>query len=277
MMNFLIDAPKPRSLLEVRIVQNRPVAKNQWALTVKAEKDDLPDFLPGQFCMLSLPDLIDPLNARPFAIVEKKDGLYQFIYRISGKFTQLLVKAPQGSRLGLLGPLGRGISRDHFKKGKHIFVAGGVGYASLLPLMAALTESGRKNDDAGKIFYGVREELEVIRRTPFACDFASDDGSIGFKGRLHLLLKEKESEWKNADSIFVCGPTPMMRAVNEVLPRDKSFYFLEETMGCGFGICIGCVVPIMNESNEQKRVRSCLEGPVFRGSALKPFWEGAWH
>lgn len=271
-MSFLIDAPKPQSLCEVRIVQNRPIAKNQWALTVKFEKGDLPDFLPGQFCMLSLPDLVDPLNARPFAIVEKKDGLYQFIYRTTGKFTNLLIKAPQGSRLGLLGPLGKGIDRDHLKKGQHIFVAGGVGYASLLPLMSVVTEAQK----TAKIFYGVREELEVIRRIPFACDFASDDGSIGFKGRLHLLLKERESEWRSADSIFICGPTPMMKAIHEILPTERSYYFLEETMGCGFGICIGCVVPIQNDAGETKRVRSCLEGPVFKGAALKTWKEGAW-
>jgi dihydroorotate dehydrogenase electron transfer subunit len=254
------------NLFEVRIVQNRPVAKHQWALTVKLEEGDLPDFLPGQFCMLSLPDLVDPLLARPFAIVDRAEGTYQFIYRVFGKFTQLLVKAPQGSRLGLLGPLGSGIERTQFLKGRYIFVAGGTGYASLLPLISAAAQ----NKNPSRIFYGVREELEVIRRASLKCDFASDDGSIGFKGRLHLLLKEKEAELSDADSIFVCGPTPMMKAVHAVLPPEKTFYFLETPMGCGSGICMSCCVDILNEPMP---VRSCVEGPVFKGSTLKMFLE----
>jgi dihydroorotate dehydrogenase electron transfer subunit len=277
-LSFLIESPKPKEVCEVRVIQNRPLAKNQWSLWVKPDESSaikfLPEFLPGQFCMLSLLDRVDPLTARPFAIVERDEGMYQFIYRVHGKLTQQLVKIPIGSKIGLIGPLGKGISRDHLKTGKHIFIGGGVGYASVLPLVQEL--SGLKRTEHGKIFYGVREDLEIIRKTPLSCEFSSDDGSAGFHGRLPELLKKKESEWKNADWFYICGPTPMMKAVYNLLPPEKSLYFLEETMGCGFGICIGCVVPILNDKKEVKKVRSCMEGPIFKGDVLGPWKEGAW-
>ena len=277
-MTLLEKAPIPQGMIDVRIVQSRPIANNQWSIWVKPDESnslkELPPFLPGQFCMLSLLDRVDPLIARPFAIVDRDDGMYQFIYRVHGKLTHQLVKISVGSKIGLVGPLGKGIPREHLKTGKHCFLAGGVGYASVLPLIQELVKN--KREDAGKIFYGVREDLEVIRKIPLSCEIASDDGSAGFHGRLPELLKKKESEWKDSDWFYICGPTPMMKAVYDLLPSDRSLYFLEETMGCGFGICIGCVVPILNEKSEVKKIRSCIEGPIFKGNVLKPWKEGAW-
>lgn len=265
--SLLVSSPRVEGLITSRIFEARPVAQGQWSVWLKAE-EGFPDFLPGNFCMLSLPDFVDPLTPRPFAIVEKRDGMYQFIYRVTGKFTHFLATLPIGSRVGVLGPLGKGFSRSHFASGKHIFISGGVGFASLLPALDALSKA--KQNPAGN-FYGVRTEMEVIRKAAFQFDFASDDGSIGFKGRLHELLKTKEALISKGDYFYICGPTPMMKAIYDLLPREKSFYFLEEAMGCGVGICIGCVVPIQGENKEVKRVRSCLEGPIFRGDVLEPW------
>ena len=266
-------AQSPQSLFEVRIAQQKPIAQNQWSLWVKAEELQLPDFECGQFCMISFPDLLDPVTPRPFAIVDKKDGLYHFMYRVHGKFTSLLASRNVGSRLTLLGPLGKGIARQHVSKGRHMFVAVGVGFASMLPLMNSFLDSNKKTN--AHLFYGVRRDLEMIRLTPLDTSICSDDGSIGEKLRLPDLLKSKKEIWNSADWIYVCGPTGMMKAVYDILPPERTLYFLEEAMGCGMGICVGCVVPVLGSQGQKKFIRSCIDGPIFVGSDLAAWRESA--
>ena len=77
--------------------------------------------------------------------------------------------------------------------------------------------------------------------------------------------------------IYVCGPTPMMRAVAQLAGRHGHDVevSLEQTMGCGMGGCYSCVVPLVQPGRAPHFVRSCLAGPTFRGSALA--WEGLSH
>jgi dihydroorotate dehydrogenase electron transfer subunit len=44
---------------------------------------------------------------------------------------------------------------------------------------------------------------------------------------------------------------------------------LEAHMACGFGVCLGCVVPVRSESGGEMRYeRCCVEGPVMRADRL---------
>ena len=70
--------------------------------------------------------------------------------------------------------------------------------------------------------------------------------------------------------LYVCGPTPMMRAVARLattrgVPCDVS---LEQVMGCGLGGCYSCVVLARDTDGAPRFVRSCLEGPVFDASRI---------
>ena len=44
---------------------------------------------------------------------------------------------------------------------------------------------------------------------------------------------------------------------------------VEEAMACGVGICMTCVMPVRDARGTTKMVRSCLEGPVFRGDRVR--------
>lgn len=249
-------------LQEVQVRENKLLAENQWGLWLEA-KEKLPAFCPGQFCMLSCSEEKDPLLPRPFAIVEHSGKKYFFIYRVTGKFTHTLSQLKGGGKLKLLGPLGRGFSPQPFSKKRHVFIAGGVGLASLLPLMNCCTSQKT-------LFYGVKTKKEVLTSVlPRGSKLSSDDGSIGFKGKIPELLKTEKDQWQSADFIYVCGPTGMMKAVYDLLPPQKTFYFLEETMGCGIGICVGCVVPLQKKEGGIHYVHSCLKGPIFRGDELR--------
>jgi len=269
---IITERKSPTRKLKARIVVNRPIAQNQWQVILRCEEEALPVFDPGHFCMLSFPDRLEPLTPRPFAIVERREGAYVFVYKVTGKMTSALAQLQVGSRVDLLGPLGRGVSRPSLQEGTHHFIAGGVGYATLMPLIQEASQSTRSRWD---LFYGVRTDLELIRSGFSKAMISSDDGSVGVRGRITDLLRT--ASFGHEDFFYICGPTPMMKAVYDLLPPERSFYFLEETMGCGFGICVGCVVPIRMLSGDVKNVRSCMEGPVFLGTQLSEWRKQQWH
>ncbi|MEE0915897.1 MAG: dihydroorotate dehydrogenase electron transfer subunit, partial [Alistipes sp.] len=60
------------------------------------------------------------------------------------------------------------------------------------------------------------------------------------------------------DYFYSCGPLPMLRALTTALDIAGEIS-LEERMGCGFGICMGCSI---QTASGPKRV--CKEGPVFK-------------
>ena len=50
---------------------------------------------------------------------------------------------------------------------------------------------------------------------------------------------------------------------------------LESMMGCGFGICFGCVAPIRKDTDSEFiNRRICWEGPVFDSRLLCPGIDG---
>lgn len=78
-------------------------------------------------------------------------------------------------------------------------------------------------------------------------------------------------------SIYVCGPTPMMRAVSDLAAQHgcDAEVSLEQTMGCGLGGCYSCVVRVREDGRTPHFVRSCVAGPIFRGRDI--VWEELAH
>ena len=62
------------------------------------------------------------------------------------------------------------------------------------------------------------------------------------------------------DRVYVCGPSPMMHAVTDLVARAgvPCQISLEKYMGCGLGACLSCTC-----SGIGKRVKICKDGPVF--------------
>lgn len=88
----------------------------------------------------------------------------------------------------------------------------------------------------------------------------TDDGSYSQKGFAINVLKE-DIKNKKIDAIFACGPLVMLKAL-QTLAKETNIpcqISLEEKMGCGFGICLGCAVKV--DSGTYEHV--CKQGPVF--------------
>ena len=70
---------------------------------------------------------------------------------------------------------------------------------------------------------------------------------------------------------YACGPMGMLRAVHEVAAAAgaRSQLAVEESMACGIGVCMTCVLPVRGDDGSTRMVRSCVEGPVFDGDRLR--------
>ena len=88
------------------------------------------------------------------------------------------------------------------------------------------------------------------------------------------MPEQKEMCWMrsvkmalDADIIYACGPTPMLRALKDYAAENniECWISMEERMACGIGACLACVCK-SKEKDAHTNVhnkRICKEGPVF--------------
>ena len=131
------------------------------------------------------------------------------------------------------------------------------------------------------LFYGARraEDLycvELFEALGVRIVLATEDGSRGVHGRVTGPLEAAlgARPLGNPVKLFVCGPTPMMRAAAQLARAhgracDVS---LEQVMGCGLGGCYSCVVLARGTGGgTTHHTRTCVDGPVFDASRI--VWE----
>ena len=63
----------------------------------------------------------------------------------------------------------------------------------------------------------------------------------------------------------------MLQAVAEVATAHgaHSQCAVEEAMACGIGVCMTCVLPVIGDDGVTRMLRSCVDGPVFRGDRVR--------
>ncbi len=215
------------------------------------------------------------LLRRAFAIYDVKErgvygGTVEFVFAVHGKGTAWLSERRQGDRLDVVGPLGK-----PFRLPAHpvnaVLVGGGYGSAPLLPLAAALRERGCRvhivlgAGSADRLF----GHLDA-KRIADSIVVTTDDGSMGERGRVSDVLPSL-LEKTDSDVVYACGPMPMLRAVADIAAARgiSSQVAVEESMACGIGVCMTCVLPVVGDDGLTRMVRSCVEGPVFLGDRVR--------
>jgi dihydroorotate dehydrogenase electron transfer subunit len=78
-------------------------------------------------------------------------------------------------------------------------------------------------------------------------------------------------ESAQADVVYACGPLETLRSVSRTcasfgIPAQVA---VEEPMPCGTGVCMACVLPGVGDDGGTHMVRTCVEGPVFRGERVR--------
>lgn len=273
----------------VRLVENVQLARGTYRLRFECP-EIARRFVPGQFLMLRMADINDPLLGRPLALYDTildSAGVpiaIDVVYATLGKMTTRLALSKPGDAFDVWAPLGNGfpaIATDHL-----IMVAGGIGQTPFLALgqeylgHRTYGDPPRSMPRATKatLCYGVRSAdlvagLDDFQAARFDVRLASDDGAIGHHGLVTDVLANVLDESRDENRLVVCcGPEPMMEAVAELCRANEvhCVVSLETPMACGIGICFSCVAKVRQPDGSWDWKRTCVEGPIF--DAQKIVW-----
>ena len=264
---------------QATVERNLELAPGYRLLTLRFEQEIYARA--GQFAMLRAQSAYEPLLRRALAIY-KVDGpqTLSFLYQVLGRGTEALSQVGPGGKVEALIPLGNSWPvGEAARSGRAIVVAGGIGSASVLMLCAELA---RARADA-QVFFGAANErvaigcgLEDFRALNVPLVLTTDDGSLGERGFVTAPLERHLREGGGAGAtIYACGPWVMMRRVAELAAQFDvpCLVSLEAPMGCGFGVCVGCVVAVKTAGplgyGSYKRV--CIDGSIFPADVIR--WE----
>jgi dihydroorotate dehydrogenase electron transfer subunit len=227
-------------------------------------------FRPGHFVAVAVGgDRTSMILRRAFALSgatpsDTFAGTIEFVVAEHGPGTRWLVRRAKGEALDVVGPLGNPFPIPAGPS-PAVLVGGGYGSAPLIPLARALLDSGSPVEflvgaaTAGRL-YG---EL-AVKRMVGQVTVTTEDGSAGEKGLVTDLLPEAIDR-VGAEVVYACGPMPMLQAVGTIAGERaiRAQVAVEESMACGIGVCMTCVLPVRGADGRSRFVRSCIEGPVF--------------
>jgi len=205
--------------------------------------------LPGQFVNIKVAEGFHPLLRRPMSIMKKEEEAIFLLVKRIGIGTSLLTQKKKGEEIDMIGPLG-----NSFPVMDVILVGGGTGIA---PLYFYKTEYG---DKVQEYLVGFKEKpppglFELLEAT--GVEISTEDGSMGYRGTVLELLKTKEIK----HPIYLCGPKDMIKRASIEFKKEVIYSSLEDIMGCGTGICLGCAV---KKKGKREYFRTCKDGPIFR-------------
>lgn len=270
--------------MKQKILSNEEIAPGIFRMAVSIW-EEAQKACPGQFIHIRCSSLNDPLLRRPLSIHELTPETVGILYRVVGKGTALLSRKKGGDELDVIGPLGCGF-RTKPAEEPVVIVAGGMGVAPLLFLAQSLMHGDRhvgakqappQNRRASlplqrrnvRMLIGAKSGEfilceEEFRKLGCSVDVATDDGSYGQKGYVSSLFEESIGK-KKPGQVFACGPNAMLREIAIASARrgvDCQVSF-ENQMGCGVGVCLGCVIRTREKDGISGYRRVCRDGPVF--------------
>ena len=222
--------------------------------------------LPGQFAQLRCGDSSKLVLRRPFSVAWTDGDVAAFVLAPVGAGTRLLAALRPGDQLAALGPLGHGFT---VRPGgdRAVCVSGGLGCAPFPLLIRALRHAG-----VGRVTV-VNGAATASRLYPAARFSRGDDGVEvteltvdGSRGRRGVVTDAVTAMAGDIDALYACGPNPMLAAVARTVGRGAARpplaeVSLEAPMGCGYGTCLGCALPVHRRGGAAWAL-CCSEGPV---------------
>ncbi len=224
---------------------------------------------------------------RAFAIYRTFDrgvtgGLLEIVVAPHGAGSTWLTNQNPGFKVDLIAPLGTafGIPTQPVRA---LLVGGGYGSAPLFGLSEVLKSRGCRVD----MVLGASTAMKIYapldgKRSVSSLTIATEDGSTGITGKVTDVIPGI-IEANSIDIIYSCGPMGMLEAINKISSEFGIMHqcAIEESMACGIGVCMTCVLPMKGEDGQIRMLRSCIDGPVVDGDnvvwgAKRVIPEGTW-
>ena len=224
---------------------------------------------PGQFISMYTNDG-SKLLPRPISIceIDTETSKLRVVYRVTAEKTgtEQFSKMKAGDTLPIIGPLGNGFPLEAGKGKRAFLIGGGIGVPPILELAKQL-------DCEKQIIMGYRD-ADTFLKEQFEENgtvyISTEDGSVGTKGNVMDAIRENGLE---ADIIYACGPTPMLRAIKQYAEEQgiECYISLEERMACGIGACLACVCQSKEKDHHSNvnNKRICKDGPVFLSTEVE--------
>jgi len=231
---------------------------------------------PGNFVAINVGgDSSRMILRRAFAISRVSSsttfgGTMELIVAPGGQGSRWLCAQGEGAMLDIVAPLGTafGIPTEPVPV---LLVGGGYGSAPLFGLAEVLNSRGCRVDmilgasTAAKIYAPMEGKRAVNSMRIF-----TEDGSMGQQGRVTDPIPELIKDLDLA-VIYSCGPMPMLSAITAITNQFEVIHqcAVEESMACGIGVCMTCVIPVKDDAGDISMLRSCIDGPVMDGSKVQ--------
>jgi dihydroorotate dehydrogenase electron transfer subunit len=251
--------------LRLTLADRREVAPGYHVLAFAQAAGEAPLLAEaGQFAMVrgatwgSAPLLPRPMSLLTDSRAEQGPSI---LIKVVGEGSTRMAAASVGEPYDLLAPLGVPfVIAPELGRGKRaVLVAGGVGVVPLVWLAKELAAQG----SAPIVLYGGRTPNDLPLDDALAAvgdlRVTTEDGGRGTKGRVTALLAPLVDERGDELVVYTCGPNPMMAAVAKICARRgvACQASLEAPMACGYGVCLGCNVPL----SEGGFLYLCTAGP----------------
>ena len=227
------------------IVRNECIAEKVWKMVLRG---DTKGMKPGQFVEIAVPGYY---LRRPISVSDIEGDLLTIIYKTVGVGTVAMAAMQSGEELDILSGLGNGYDLSQAQE-EVLLIGGGVGVPPLIYLAKQLRAQGKNVHVV--IGFNTKNEVfaeDVFRQMGCEVDVCTMDGSYGQRGVVTDVIQQPTPFY------YACGPMPMLRAIAQKVGVNGQMS-MEERMGCGVGICVGCSI----ETKEGIK-RVCKEGPVF--------------
>lgn len=225
---------------------------------------------PGQFLAIQMPEGREFLLRRHFAVHQASRrggwaGTLEFVIDPGGPGTDWLTTVKAHEFLEVIGPLGKAFAYPK-RLANCLLIAEGHGAASLYFLAQELLARGKRVDMVvgGETLERVFKPIEAKRLSQTVA-VMTDDGSLGDRGWVLDALPEVV-ERTGTEVVYAAAPPRTLERI-AVFCRERNLpaqVAIEERMGCGYGLCHTCVVPVARKDGSgYDHLRSCVEGPVF--------------
>jgi len=213
-----------------RVVEVRPEMAESWTLVVEPDGHDGFSFQPGQFAWMTVGKSPFLMHEHPFSIASspRPDGRLEFVIKELGDFTRTVGRIPVGTPAYVDGPYGSFSMDRHPEAAGCVFLAGGIGIAPMMGMIRALVERGDARPHflfaahSGWDRVPLRDEMIALEEQPnFEVIHVLEEPHEGWDGEegwvtRRLLDRYLPPERKDFH-YFICGPVPMIRAIESFL------------------------------------------------------------